>query len=197
VAHRPLVEQRIEEIREELRASDPVEMRRRANAVLGRILEERLDPRYRRTALDVLRYLDGQEREAERSEREALRTAIAAIDAIDGRKGRGSYSSTRLPMNAVPLEPKVAVAGKDRTDEHSRLATPSAFPGVGIGQLVEERHTMDYDSVPPAPPGADPQLCEASEAAEGEPTATERKVRWVRKPGHFGRGGWVRVPESH
>jgi hypothetical protein len=37
VAHRPLVAQRMEQLREELLASDPVEMRRRANAVLERV----------------------------------------------------------------------------------------------------------------------------------------------------------------
>src|SRR5215831_6296806 len=46
VAHLPLVERRMDQLREELIASDPAEMRRRANAVLGQILAKKLDPRY-------------------------------------------------------------------------------------------------------------------------------------------------------
>jgi hypothetical protein len=45
VAHLPLVERRMDQLREELIASDPAEMRRRANAVLGLILAKRLHPR--------------------------------------------------------------------------------------------------------------------------------------------------------
>jgi hypothetical protein len=196
LAHRPLIQQRMEELREELRAGDPVELRRRANAVLGRILEQRLDPRYRRTALDVLRYLDAQEREVERSERESLRTAIAALDAIDGTKGRGRSSATRLHTNALFRESKVEVSGEERTNEYGRPSTPSTSPRVEIDQVVEERCPRAYDTVPPAPPGADPQLDEASEAAEGEAAPTEPKLRWVRKPGHFGRGGWIQRAQT-
>ena len=53
VAHHPLVEQRMEELRKQLRAGDPAELRRRANAVLGRILAEQLDPKYRRNAASL------------------------------------------------------------------------------------------------------------------------------------------------
>ena len=90
VAHHPLVEQRMEELRIQLRAGDPVELRRRANAVLGRILAEQLDPKYRRTALDTLRYLDNQERGVEKAEREALRTAMAQLALLDAIDGRGA-----------------------------------------------------------------------------------------------------------
>ena len=100
VAHRPLVEQRMEQLREELLASDPVEMRRRANAVLGQILAKQLDPRYRRTAIDVLRLLDEQERAAARADRESYRTVVAqmaALDAMEGGRTRRARSTSARP----------------------------------------------------------------------------------------------------
>jgi hypothetical protein len=54
----------MEQLQEQLIVSDPVEMRRRATVVLGKILAQRLDPRYRRTAMDVLNYLDQQRRDS-------------------------------------------------------------------------------------------------------------------------------------
>jgi hypothetical protein len=62
-------------------------MRRRANFVLGEILAKRLDPRYRRTALDVLKRLDAEQERAERADQEAYRTALAQMAAIDALEG--------------------------------------------------------------------------------------------------------------
>jgi hypothetical protein len=98
LAKRPGIRERMQEIRDQLRASDPVELRRRANAVLAAILAERQDPRYRRTALDVLRYLDSQERAVEKAEQASLRTALdqlALLDAIEGRGGRRHLRARR------------------------------------------------------------------------------------------------------
>jgi hypothetical protein len=83
VAQRPLVKERMEQLREGLLASDPAEMRRRANAALGRILAGRLDPRYRRTAIDVLRYLDERECARTAAAWEAYHAAAAQITALD------------------------------------------------------------------------------------------------------------------
>jgi hypothetical protein len=92
----------MQEIRNQLRASDPIELRRRANAVLAAILAEQQDPRYRRTALDVLRYLDGLELAAEKSERESLRTALALLDGIEGRGGRRHSRARRRASEITP-----------------------------------------------------------------------------------------------
>ena len=111
VANRPLVQRRMEELREELLASDPVEMRRRANAVLGRILAKKQDPRYRRTALDVLRYLDEQDRAEARADWDTYREMVAQITALDaqpyGKKGRPRSSSSRPEPKGASAEPTI------------------------------------------------------------------------------------------
>jgi hypothetical protein len=117
VAHRPLVEQRMEEIRDQLRASDPVEMRRRANSALMRILAGRLDPKHRRTALDVLRYLDSQERVAEKAERESLRTAMAQLALLDAMEGRGDRPRSSARQRK-PKEMPAKMATNGEGDEH-------------------------------------------------------------------------------
>jgi hypothetical protein len=76
---------------QQLQQLRPGEMRRRANAVLSDILAKRTDPRYRRSALDVLKRLDEEERAKAKADREWLRTAavqMAAFDAIEERGGR-------------------------------------------------------------------------------------------------------------
>ena len=106
VAHHPLVEQRMEELRKQLRAGDPAELRRRANAVLGRILAQELDTRYYRVAVGILRHLDAQERAIEKAGQASLRTALdqlKLLDALDGRGCRGR-SPVRRRVEETPQE---------------------------------------------------------------------------------------------
>jgi hypothetical protein len=180
----------MEQLREELLASDPVEMRRRANAVLGQILAKQLDPRYRRTALDVLKRLDDQEHAAARADREAYRTAVAQMAALDTMQGSATKpersASAKLPAKEQP-----------RVDIDQIIAD--------IDEIVARRqHSRELE--PPAVPALESCPDEAQEAAaEGTSIQEELAVNqvvappasgflWVRKPGHFGRGGWVRVP---
>lgn len=113
VAHRPLVQRRMAELREELLANDPVEMRRRANAVLGRILAKKQDPRYRRTALDVLRYLDEQERSQARTDWATYREMVAQIADLDGqlygKRDRRRSSSLPPEPKGASVEPTIEV----------------------------------------------------------------------------------------
>ena len=152
VAHRPLVEQRIEQLREELLASDPVEMRSRANFVLGEILAKRLDPRYRRTALDVLKRLDEQERAAMKADREAYRTVVAqmaAIDAIEnGATKRVRSTSAKPPAKEQPpvdldqLINEIAQIAEER--RHSRELEPPLTCWI---RARIRRHRRGGDSV--------------------------------------------------
>jgi hypothetical protein len=142
VARRPLVEQRLEEIHDELRASDPVEMRRRANSALMRILAGRLDPQCRRTAIDVLRYLDNQERGVEKAERDALRTAmaqLALLDAIDGRGRRARLPAVRRQPGEVSRPLGTTNAGDTHPTEPN-LVTQAT-------EADAERRRAELDSV--------------------------------------------------
>jgi hypothetical protein len=198
LAHRPLVEQRMEELREELRAGDPVELRRRANAVLGRILEQRLDPRYRRTALDVLRYLDAQEREVEKREQEAFRTAVSALDAIDGKGPRRRRVPTSPPAIKIHPEQTTAAPMDGPTNGNSRPPTPSEPLQTQTDPLLEEHRRLrpgtEFGSLPSIETDAQPD--DLGKAAEIEIPEKGRKEQWVRRPGHFGKGGWMRTPDA-
>jgi hypothetical protein len=196
VAHRPVVEQRMEELREELLASDPVEMRRRANAVLGRILTKRQDPRYRRTALDVLHYLDQQERAAEKAEWESYRTAVAQIAAADAMEG-GRKNRARFQR-----EQTIVGAGHECAIEQSRIVTEETAGNAErqrgeIGKVIADRrrkhsgekfesHHVEARLDDPPPPVTKVVIEKKGKAVE-----------WVRKPGYFGRGGWMRLPDAH
>jgi hypothetical protein len=104
----------MEQLREELLASNPVEMRRRANAVLGQILAKRLDPRYRRTALDVLKRLDEQER------------AAASADREGGAAKRMRSTSTKPPVDLDQLINEIAQIAEQR--RRSRELEPPLMP---------------------------------------------------------------------
>jgi hypothetical protein len=107
----------MEQLREELLDSNPVEMRRRANAVLGQILAKRLDPRYRRTALDVLKRLDDdQERAAARADREG------------GAAKRMRSTSAQPPVDLDQLINEIAQIAERR---HSRELEPPLMPVLG------------------------------------------------------------------
>jgi hypothetical protein len=187
VAHRPLVQQRMEQ----LRAADPVEMRRRANAVLSEILAKRLDPRYRRTALDVLKRLDDQEREAMKADQETYRMTVAqmtALDAIeDGRTNRARSASggpktkaqSQVDIDQIINEIDQLVAAQ----RHRRDPEPSPTPVLELRPEDPPQVASDVTPVKEEP---------VSQATA--PQATDFKL--VRKPGHFGKGGWMRVPSE-
>ncbi len=206
LAHRPLVEQRIEQLREELLASDPVVMRRRANAVLGRILAEQLDPRYRRTAVDVLRYLDEQECAAASAGWETYRAAAAQIAALDA--GEASRQSVRRSPSGRPhttaVHRELEVAGSDGEggNELSIPLMPEAAPDAErrraeILEVVADRQRMRFGPERKSekiqgmdsPRGGAPQLAEDTRA---KPSA----LRLERRPGYFGKGSWRRPPNS-
>jgi hypothetical protein len=185
-----LVQLRIAELRTELEASDPEEMRRRANAALSSILAKRLDTRYRRTALDILKRLDDQDRAKMNADSEAYRTVVAQMAALDamenGRTNRARSTSSRL---------------------QAKEQTPAADIDQIIGyieQLVaEQRHGRDPEPLPmpvlEARPDDPPKATSAVNLVKEQPVDQRLEpptnaFQWVRKPGHFGRGGWVRVP---
>jgi hypothetical protein len=191
VAHRPLVQQRMEQLREELLASNPVEMRRRANAVLGQILAKRLDPRYRRTALDVLKRLDDQESAAMKADREAYGTAVAQIAAFDATEGsarkRARSTSARPPEKERPpvdlnqLINEIAQIAEQR--RRSRELEPPLMPVLDscfddppkaareATQLLEEvvgerQHVVSQEQEALEPTRTDTPLCQVESSAE-------------------------------
>jgi hypothetical protein len=112
-------------------------MRRRANAVLGEILAKRLDPRYRRTALDVLKRLDDQERAAARADREAYRTvvaqmaAVATMEAGATKRARSTKPSAKEqpPVNLDQLINEIAQIAAER--QRSRELAPPPVSVLG------------------------------------------------------------------
>ena len=203
VARRPLVQQRMEQLREELLASDPIEMRRRALAVLGNILAKRQDPRYRRTALDVLRYLDEQERAASRAEwqeYEALTARIAALDAAEfGTKRRATTSSPRRTAIAAPAKP-ASPGGVDEQPEPQRPPAPEDAQvaerrRAELVQVVADRQRMSQseDARGLALPKQPSRVHDPQHAAHDTPIA-DQGSHAVRKPGCFGKPVWMRAP---
>jgi hypothetical protein len=186
LAKRTLVQLRIAELRTELEASDPVEMRRRANAVLGRILGKQQDPKYRLTAITTLRYLDARERGAAK---ETYRAVVAQMKALDDMEG----STTNRARSA---------SGRPQT---------KAQPQVDIDQIINEidqivaaqRHSQ-LEPPPPVlelrpddPPQAASEVTPVKEEPVSRAAASQASnFKLVRKPGHFGKGGWMRVPSE-
>jgi hypothetical protein len=142
VAHHPLVERRMEELRNQLRAGDPVELRRRANAILGGILGQEVDPRYRRAALDTLRYLDQQEREQQKAERESLRMAMAEVALLDAIVGRGTDGRAKVRQRLEEL--------RQVAEEASMSAGSAEQPGMkpeGGPDPEADRRRAEVDQV--------------------------------------------------
>jgi hypothetical protein len=201
VANRPLVQQRMEELRGELLASDPTEMRRLALATLADIMSKRLDPRYRRTALDVLHYLDAQERAtaaAEWQEYEALTARIDALDAAElALERRPASSSPRRPAIAAPLQPASRDGGKG---EQPRTVSPED-PQVAerrraeLEVVAEQRMSQSEDLGHLVPTVKDARRDDPPRTTDVEPTVKGGAgLRRVRVPGHFGKAAWRRVP---
>jgi hypothetical protein len=200
LAHRPLVERRVGELREQLLASDSVEMRRRAQAVLGRILAERLDPRYRRTAMDVLHYLDERDRAATIAGWEAYRAAAAQITALDaieaGTKNRTRSPSARARAKAVARELKIVGVTDEGTNELDLPLTPEAAQDAErrrdeIDQVIADRRRMRHGEAFELRPaqGMDFLLGDAPEPAP----VKEEGFQWAQKPGRFGKGSRMRL----
>jgi hypothetical protein len=199
VAHRPRVELKIGELREELAASDPSEMRRRALNVLSKIMAKQLDPRYRRTALDVLHYLDAQELAVEGVRWEAYHAAAAQIAELDAaaansKKRVGSTSTRSLPTT---LPPELNVIEEHSIQQGSPVVLESPEEAelrlAEIQQVVRDRQRMRFGQEPAtqATQATDSQFDDLTQPAEEDRTAEEKQVRYMRKPGHFGRGGWT------
>lgn len=206
VAHHPLVQARIEQPREELLASDPVEMRRLALATLADIMAKRLDPRYRRTALDVLHYLDEQERAAAAAEwrqYQAFTDRLTALDAAELALERcAATSSPRRRPKAAPLEPASQAGVDGRQGEQQRPLHPEDAQvaerrRAELEQLVAERQRVSQseDRGHLVPPVKDAQRDDPPQATE-EGTEVNRGSLRVRVPGHFGKAAWKRVPAA-
>jgi hypothetical protein len=201
VAHRPLVEQRMEQLREQLLAGDPEEMRRRAHAVLGKILAQQLDPRYRRTAMDVLNYLDAQEQAVKTAGWEAYHTAAAQIAALDAvqtsRKNRGrspsGYNAPKAPPQELEVEHGSGEGANGLTIQPAEAAEDAEQRRAEIFQVVADRQKMRLGEAPLLHKSADTDSRQDALTPPIEEPATER-FEWVRKPGHFGKGGWMRLP---
>jgi hypothetical protein len=73
-----------------------------------------------------------------------------------------------------------------------------------IGQIIEQRRSREFEpppmAVPESRPGDPPQAAREAtlvqENLEVNQTAVQPAggFQYVRKPGHFGKGGWMRVP---
>jgi hypothetical protein len=195
----------MEALQEELQASDPEEMRRVALTVLSKIMAKQLDPRYRRTALDVLKYLDERERMAIRAEREEYRTLLArlaALQAVEGiRTSRAQSSSARSQRKAEVSESRTLSLANEPAGELNHVVTPeNAEDAVRrraeIEQVIAERRRLRKaeNMKSPAPPVMNAQSDDLARAAEEDAPVNETGFRLVRKPGHFGKSNWVRVP---
>jgi hypothetical protein len=189
LAKRTLVKLRIAELRTELEASDPVEMRRRANAVLGRILGKQQDPKYRLTAITTLRYLDGLERSAAQETYRAVVAQMKALDAMEGSTTNREHSTSgRSPSKQHPqVDIDQIIADIDQlvaAQRHSRGSEPLPIP------VLELR--------PNDPPKAMSEVTPIKEEPVSQAAVPQASgFKLVRKPGHFGKGGWMRVPSEN
>jgi hypothetical protein len=186
IARRPLVQQRMAELRAELEASDPIELRRKASGALARILSGQLDPRYRVAAITTLRYLDGQERAAARNDREALRTITAQMAALDAMESRATKS----------------------TRSHAVPPTAAERPPVDVDQIIAEIESLarvqqrdrEHDALTISPPKSSlndvPEAAERAIPIEADNQAAPPPAagfQLVRQPGSFGTPRWMRV----
>ena len=198
LAHRPHVEKRLEELREQFQASDSDEMRRRANVALSRILAGRLDARFRRTAMDVLHYLDQQEREGKNVELETYLSAAARIlNVVE--PGRRSRQRAAL-IRALP-EVGTVGAPDEGSNESSALLAPESSQDderrrAEILQVVSDRQRARFGEKPAFQMirGIDDQRDDSLPPATQQVPAEDLGFRRERKPGYFGRGGWKRHP---
>jgi hypothetical protein len=144
-------------------------MRSRALTVLSKILVKQLDPRYRKTAVDVLRLLD-------------------QADAIQGSKAKRGRSASGGPQTKV--EPQVdidqIINEIDQIVAEQRLsqAEPPRMPVL--------------DSRPVDPPKVANEVTPVKEEPVSQATTPPASgFQLVRKPGHFGKGAWMRVPSEY
>jgi hypothetical protein len=217
IARRPLVRERMEEIRSELEASDPAELRRRATGTLARILAGQSDPGLRLAAITTLRYLDAREQAEARNDREALRTIhdqMAVLDAWEAPGSKRPRSSAakpqaeqRSPADVGRLVDEIAALVAEQ--RAGRAIEPPPAPVRELSSDDPEQAAEDAipvqsnprgDQTPPevlGSPPDEPQQAGPEWTAEAKPVPPAPSgFRLVRKPGHFGRGGWVRVPEA-
>jgi len=190
VAHHPAVELRMEQLREEILASDPVELRRKATGTLARILSGKTDPGLRLAAISTLRYLDAQERAAARNDREALRTIsdqLAALDALEDTAKRASSTTVKPPLEERPP------ANIDQIiDEIAALISEQR-----LGRDLEPPPIPVLESAPDfarhAAEGVIP--VQATPAVEHVTTPQSSGSRLIRKAGTFGKPVWIRQPD--
>jgi hypothetical protein len=188
VAHHQLVEQRMEQLREQLLASDPVEMRRRANAVLGQILAKQLDPRYRRTAADVLKRLDEEERAKARADQEAFRTLTAQMAVLDTIENGGRARSNQAKgeeKEPPQVDLDQIIDEIDRLVQGQRLARDPEHLSMPIVETYPEDPPQVTENAIPL---------EANDAADRDTPPPQRGFRLVRRAGFFGKGSWMREP---
>jgi len=190
-------------LREEIAASDPEEMRRRALAVLSKIMVKQLDPRYRRTATDVLRYLDGQNRTTKATKWAEYRAAAAQIAALNviggGLEKQVRSKPDRSPTHSVPQELNAMeerqigqnnpLVEESPEDAKRQLAELKTFVKDRQRARFGEPETQKVREV-------NSQFEDLTQATEEDRTAEESQVQLTRRPGYFGKGGWARQPKS-
>jgi hypothetical protein len=195
----------MEELREQLEAADPGELRRMAFSTLSKIMSKELDPRFRRVAIDTLRYLDQQEREVARVEFEkylAVTERIAAVDAAEAAlERRTAPPSTRRAAKAAPLELVSPGGARIQEGEQQRTlpteeAQVTARRLAEIQQVVTERQMASRieDVRGPALPKQPSRLHDPQDAVHDAPVANQGS-RAVRRPGSFGRPVWMPAPK--
>jgi hypothetical protein len=177
----------MEQLREEILSSDPEEMRRRANAVLGRILGKQQDPKYRLTAITTLRYLDARERGAAKETYRAVVEQMRALDALEGSTTNRTRSASGRPQAKAQPQVDIDQIINDidqivAAQRHSQLEPPP-MPVLELRPIDPPQATSEVTPVKEEP------VCQAA--------ATQASgFKLVRKPGHFGKGGWMRVPNE-
>jgi hypothetical protein len=192
----------MEQLREELLAADTVALRRLASLTLAKIMAKRLDPRYRRVAIDTLRYLDEKERQAARVELETYRALTDRLSALDDAELALERRTAASSPRRAALPAQASQAGVDgQQGERKRPSAPedprvTARRRQEIEEVVEQRRrARQIEDKPLIPAVTYIQRDELPKATQEDPAVTEDSgFRRERVPGRFGKGAWKRVP---
>jgi hypothetical protein len=190
----------MEQLQEQLLVGDPEEMRRQATVTLGKILTQRLDPRYRRTAMDVLHYLDQQECAVSSAGWDAYRTAAAQIAALDAIETHQKNPRRSLLCRSIQRELKRSDVDRESASGPSipvtlETAEDAERRETEIRKLVAERQRMHFGSEAQSH-AMRPRHDDPPQAAEEPQVTVTEGVRLERRPGSFGRTIWLRQPNT-
>ena len=198
IANRPVVQQAMKQLREELLASDPVRLRQLALGTLAKILSNRLDARFRRGAIVL------KEREAARVELETYRALTDRLTALDAAElaleRRAASCSARRNAITEPQEAAIPLGVDERPGDRQRPSAPEDTEGAArqlakIREVVMERRraSQSEDARGRALPKQPSRVHDPQHVAHNGPSA-DHESHAVRKPGCFGKPVWMRAP---